>query len=105
MEKNYLEKIVNTIKSLDAVNYSTNIEKELYTTYNKFGEEAALDLVTKILEHKAESILTFNNIKTISGTAKIIQYVNLYNEIKEMSAYYRNKSDKDHLFCLYTHNR
>ena len=93
MEKNSLEKIVDEIKSLDAMNYSSDIEKELCTTYNKLGEKAALDLAIKILENKADSILTLNNLKTISGTAKIISYVNLYNEIKKTSAY-RNKARK-----------
>ncbi|MCL4376534.1 MAG: hypothetical protein M1322_01515 [Candidatus Parvarchaeota archaeon] len=108
MGKNSLEKIVDEIKSLDAANYSFTIEKELYTTYNKLGEKAALDLAGKILENKADSILTSNNLKTISGTAKIISYVNLYNEIKTMSASYKNeesKTSENWVFYLANHNR
>lgn len=108
MEKNYLDRIVGEIKSLDTVNYSGNTEKELYTTYNELGEKAALDLANKILEHKAESILTLNNLNTISGTAKIISYVHLYNEIKTMRASYENNEDKSSeswVFYLINHNR
>ncbi len=108
MEKNSLEKIVDAIKSLDAADYSVNLEKELYSTYNKFGEKAALDLASKILESKSESILTLDNLKTISGTVKIINYLGLYNEIKSMSASYESKENepgKNWVFYLISHNR
>ncbi|MGC8533008.1 MAG: hypothetical protein ACP5MV_00005, partial [Candidatus Parvarchaeum sp.] len=72
MEKNSLEKIVNEIKSLDVMDYSAEIENELYATYDKFGEKAALDFVSRILEYKADSILTLSNLETTRGTAKII---------------------------------
>ena len=108
MEKNSLEKIVDEIKSLDLESYSFDIEKELYTTYNKLGEKAAFDLAGKILENKSDSILTLNNLKTISGTAKIINYINLYNEIKKISASYKDEESKPGdkwVFYLINHNR
>lgn len=108
MEKNSLEKIVAAIKSLDTENYSANTEKELYSTYNKFGEKVALDLAINILEGKSESILTLDNLKSTSGTAKIINYLNMYNEIKAMRASYNNKEDnsgKNWIHYLMSHGR
>ena len=91
MEKNYLEKIIDTIKSLDGVNYSPDIEKKLYSIYDKSGDKAALDFVSNLLEEKAEIILTLSNLRTVGGTVKITNYVSLYNEIKTMSDSYKNK--------------
>jgi hypothetical protein len=105
MEKNSLEKIVEKIRSLDIENYSVNMENELYNAYGKLGEKAALDLANKILESKAESILTLNNLKTASGTAKIIRYVDLYNELKSMRDSYENKTHKNWVSYLTNHNR
>ncbi|MCL4398356.1 MAG: hypothetical protein M1322_02880 [Candidatus Parvarchaeota archaeon] len=88
MEKNSLERIVNAMKLFDGINYSAATEKILYGTYSKFGEKAVLDLASRLLDDKAESVLTLGNVKTVSGNAKIITYVNLYNELKEMRAFY-----------------
>ncbi|MCW1294875.1 MAG: hypothetical protein QXP07_03440, partial [Candidatus Parvarchaeum sp.] len=69
---------------------------------------AALDRAIKVLESKSESILALDNLKTISGTAKIINYISLYNEVKSMSASYQSKEDepgKNWVFYLISHNR
>ncbi len=91
MEKNYLEKIINEIKLLDGVNYSPDIEKKLYSTYYKSGDKAALDFVRNLLEEKAEAIFTLNNLRTISGNTKIVNYVSLYHEIETIRDFYKNK--------------
>lgn len=88
MENNSLEKIINKINALDGVNYSVKTDdklyNEFYTTYKELGKPAAIDFLYKVLNEKSDYILTSSNLNTVSGFAKIISYINLRDELKNL---------------------
>ena len=94
MEKNILENIITDIKILDGADYSETTGDNLYYACFKYGMMDMLDFAAKLLEDRADKILTKENLKTVGSTAKIITYVVLYNEIKEMKSLYSHDQAK-----------
>ncbi|MCL5420608.1 MAG: hypothetical protein M1284_02535 [Candidatus Parvarchaeota archaeon] len=93
MERNFLERIVKTIKLVDGAGYSEETAKKLNVMYSKYGTGAVLDLANKMLEERADNILTRYNLKTVNDTAKVLTYLELYNEIKEKRSFYESREN------------
>ncbi len=88
MEKIFLEQIIETIKNLDRENYLEYSDK-IYEAYKKGDVEKAVKTAYITIQNMSGNILKSSNLKTVSGTAKIMNYINLYNEVSSFIELYR----------------
>jgi hypothetical protein len=89
MEKIFLERIIDTIKLSDCGDFSNNLA-DLTNAYEKQDIANAVKIAYNTLKDMSGKVLTSSNLKTVAGTAKIINYINLYNEVGTFLNLYTN---------------
>ena len=90
MEKRFLDKIIWTIELSNREDLLGRTA-EIKEAYKMNDLRTVIEKSYKILGDMSDDMLTMRNMQTPSGTAKMLGYLDLYNEIAAFAKIYSNK--------------